>query len=74
MQGFGRALIGCGVLLVLAGTVVVLLGRWGLPLGRLPGDIAYRGKNFSFFAPLGTSLLLSVVLSLVLYVLGRLRR
>jgi hypothetical protein len=74
MQELGRALVGVGILLVVAGALVLLLGRSGLPLGRLPGDIAYRGKSFSFFAPLGTSLLLSVVISLVLYVLGRLRR
>lgn len=74
MQDFGRILVGLGILLVLAGSVVLLLGRSGFPVGRLPGDIAYRGKNFSFFAPLGTSLLLSVVLSLVLYLLSRFRR
>jgi hypothetical protein len=74
MQEVGRALVAFGILLVLAGGVILLLGRSGLPLGRLPGDFAYRGKNFSFFAPLGTSLLLSVALSLVLYLLGRLRR
>ncbi len=74
MQEIGRALVAFGILLVVAGGVVLLLGRSGLPFGRLPGDIAYRGKNFSFFAPLGTSLLLSIVLSLVLYLLGRFRR
>jgi hypothetical protein len=52
----------------------VLLGRTGLPLGRLPGDIFYRGKNATFYFPLATSLLLSVVLSFVLYVIGRFRR
>jgi hypothetical protein len=53
---------------------VLLFARVGLPLGKLPGDIAYRGRNFSFFAPLGSSLLLSLVLSLLLYLLARLRR
>jgi hypothetical protein len=43
-------------------------------LGRLPGDIVYRGKHTSFYFPLATSLLLSVLLSLVLYVIGRWRR
>jgi hypothetical protein len=74
MQDLGRALVGLGLLLVFAGAVVLLLGRIGVPAGRLPGDIAYRGKHFSFFAPLGTSLLLSVVLSLLLYLVSRFRR
>jgi hypothetical protein len=57
-----------------AGMGMVLLDRTGLPLGRLPGDIVYRGKNTTFYFPLATSLLLSLVLSFVLYVIGRFRR
>lgn len=60
-----------GVVLVVAGIALTLLGRLNLPLGRLPGDIVYRGKNTTFYFPLATSLLLSIVLSLVLYVAGR---
>lgn len=63
-----------GVILAVAGMVMVWLGRTGLPLGRLPGDMVYRGKNATFYFPLATSLLLSVVLSFVLYVIGRFRR
>ena len=48
--------------------------RIGLPLGRLPGDISYKGKNVSFYFPLGTSILISVVLSALLYLLSRFRR
>lgn len=70
----GRLLIYAGLLLVAAGVVVIALGRMGLPLGRLPGDITYRSKNVSVFAPIGTSILLSVLLSLLLYVIARLRR
>ena len=70
----GRTLVGIGVVLVLVGLLVMGLGRLGLPLGRLPGDLSYRGKGFQVFAPLGTSLLLSVLLSLLLYVIARLRR
>ena len=60
-----------GVVLVVAGIAVTLLGRVNLPLGRLPGDIVYRGKNTVFYFPLATSVLVSVVLSLVLYIVGR---
>ena len=52
----------------------MLLGRAGLPLGQLPGDILYRGKNTTFYFPLATSILVSIVLSLVLFFLSRFRR
>jgi len=52
----------------------VLLGRMHLPIGRLPGDIVYRGKNTTVYFPLATSILLSVVLTLLLYVVGKWRR
>ena len=63
-----------GGLVVLGGLVLMLLGKTNLPLGRLPGDIYYRGKNTTFYFPLATSILLSVALSLVLYVVSRFRR
>jgi hypothetical protein len=74
MADFGKVLVFLGVILAVAGMAMVLLGRTGLPLGRLPGDIVYRGKNTTFYFPLATSLLLSVVLSFVLYMIGRFRR
>jgi hypothetical protein len=74
MSELGKALIGLGLLLALIGSVLLLAGRAGLPLGRLPGDIAYRGKNVSVFVPLGTSILISIVLSAILYLISRFRR
>ena len=74
MNDLGRLLIGLGVLLLIAGGLLLLLGRTGIPLGKLPGDISYRGKNFSVYVPLGTSILLSVLLSLVFFLLSRFRR
>ena len=74
MSDFGKALLGLGLLLVVIGAVLMVASRIGLPLGRLPGDFAYRGKNVSVFLPLGTSILMSIVLSLVFYVLSHLRR
>jgi hypothetical protein len=66
----GRVLIAFGLLIVLTGVVLVLVGRvpW---LGRLPGDIHFQRGNFTFYFPLATSLLVSVVLTLILYYLGR---
>ncbi len=63
-----------GIALVVIGGIVMLLGRTGFPLGRLPGDILYRGKNTTFYFPLASSILISVVLSIVLFLIGRLRR
>ncbi|MEA2543334.1 MAG: hypothetical protein QOH35_4700 [Acidobacteriaceae bacterium] len=74
MNDLGRLLIGLGLLLMIGGGLLLLLGRTGIPLGRLPGDISYRGKNFSVYVPLGTSILLSVLLSLVFYFISRFRR
>jgi hypothetical protein len=74
MTDLGKLLVVLGIVLVVAGVVVMLLGRTNLPLGRLPGDIIYRGKNTTFYFPLATSLLVSVVLSVVLYVLTRWKR
>jgi hypothetical protein len=74
MTEMGRILVILGVSLVVIGGIIMLLGRTGLPIGRLPGDILYRGKNTTFYFPLATSILISVVLSIVLFLIGRLRR
>ncbi len=74
MSDFGKILVLLGIGLVVAGVVVILVDRTGLPFGRLPGDIFYRGKNTTVYFPLATSVLLSVVLSLVLYLISRFRR
>jgi hypothetical protein len=74
MTDFGKLLIVLGGILLVAGVVLVLLGRTNLAIGRLPGDILYRGKNTTFYFPLATSIVLSVLLSLILYVIGRWRR
>jgi hypothetical protein len=69
----GKILVVLGLLLAALGLLFMLAGRTHLPVGRLPGDIVYRGKHTVFYFPLATSILLSLVLSLVLYVLGKLR-
>lgn len=73
MADIGKMLFVLGVVIAAAGLVFMLLGRTNLPLGRLPGDILYRGKHTTFYFPLVTCILLSVVLSLVLYLIGRFR-
>jgi len=74
MLSLGKLIIFLGVVLVVIGLLFVLLGRTGLPIGRLPGDIMVRRRNFSFYFPLTTSILLSIVLSLVFYFLSRWHR
>jgi hypothetical protein len=74
MADMGRLLVILGIALVVIGGIVMLLGRTGLPLGRLPGDIVYRGKNTTFYFPLATSIVLSVVLSLLFFLIGRFKR
>jgi hypothetical protein len=63
----GRLFIVVGVLLVAAG----LLINWGLPIGRLPGDFTVRRGNFTFYFPLATSIIASIVLTLVLMFFSR---
>ena len=70
----GRIVVVLGVALVVIGGIIMLLGRTGVPLGRLPGDFLYRGKNTTFYFPLASSILISIVLSIVLFLIGRLKR
>jgi hypothetical protein len=74
MPNLAKLLIVTGAMLLVAGLALTLLARTNLPLGRLPGDIVYRGKNTTFYFQLATSLLVSIVLSLALYVLSRFGR
>jgi Protein of unknown function (DUF2905) len=70
----GKLLVLLGGSIVIVGLALMLLGRTNFPLGRLPGDVIFRGKNTSVYFPLASSILLSVVLSILLYVIGRLRK
>jgi len=74
MFELGKTILGLGLLIVAVGAVVMLAARFGIPLGRLPGDVAYRGKHVSVFFPIGTSILLSIVLSLIFYLISRFHR
>lgn len=70
LSGFGKLLMLFGGILIIVGAALVLAEKvpW---LGRLPGDIYIQRRNFTFFFPVTTSILISVVLSLVLYLLSR---
>lgn len=70
MSELGRALIVLGIVVIVLGVVLVLFDRvpW---IGRLPGDIHVQRGNWTFYFPLGTSILLSLILTLVLWLIGR---
>jgi hypothetical protein len=69
----GRALILIGVGLIVLGSLITFSGRLPVRLGRLPGDIVIRGKNSVFYFPVVTSLILSALLTLVLWLVNRFR-
>jgi Protein of unknown function (DUF2905) len=70
----GRALMVLGGCLLLVGGFFFLGGRLPFRLGRLPGDIVHKGENTSFYFPLTTCVLLSVILTLFFWLIGRFRR
>ena len=73
MGEFGKLLMIFGGFLLLLGLLFFALGRTHLPFGHLPGDIYYRGKNFTFYFPLMTCILLSVALSAIFYLINHFR-
>lgn len=70
----GRLLIGIGLMLVVAGVIVLGLERIGLGPGHMPGDLAWRGRHVQVWFPLGTCIVLSLLLTAVLYLLSRIHR
>lgn len=71
MSDLGRLLVGGGLLLVVLGGLVMLFGRLGIPLGRLPGDISIQRPGVSFYFPITTSIVVSLVFSAILWLLRR---
>ncbi len=72
MENVGRFIMLGGIILFLVGGGIYLSAKFGIPLGRLPGDIHIEGRNGSFYFPLTSSILVSVVLTIVLNVAVRL--
>lgn len=71
MQSLGKTLLIIGLLLSAFGVLLILACRFGVPFGRLPGDITYQKKNFTVFIPLGTMLVVSLIASLILNIFSR---
>jgi DUF2905 family protein len=71
MADLGKLLLLFGVIIAAMGAVLLFAGKFHLLIGRLPGDFVYRGKNTVFYFPLATSILLSIILSLIFWLIGR---
>jgi len=71
MENIARFLVIGGIVLILIGGGVYLAAKFGIPLGRLPGDIRIEGKNGSFYFPITTSILVSVALTIILNLIGK---
>lgn len=69
----GKLILGLGLALVAIGAVLMLAGRMGVPMGRLPGDFVYRGKHATVYFPLVTCIVISVILTVILYAISRFR-
>lgn len=74
MADLGKWILGLGLLLVAIGTLLIVASRLGIPIGKLPGDFSYRGKHGAVYFPLATSIVVSLLLSVVLYLISRFRR
>jgi hypothetical protein len=71
MENIARFLVIGGIILILLGGGVYLAAKFGIPFGRLPGDIHIEGKNGSFYFPIVSSIVLSILLTLILNVIIR---
>ncbi|HZD48376.1 MAG TPA: DUF2905 domain-containing protein [Silvibacterium sp.] len=74
MTSLARLLVQIGLILIVAGGVIFLLGRIGISLGSIPGDLTWRRRNVTVFFPLGTSIVVSILLTLLFWLFSRLRR
>jgi hypothetical protein len=71
-QQFGKWLIAAGIIIAVVGVLVMLLGRVGL--FKLPGDLEFGSKNWRIYIPIASSILLSIILTLILWLISRFRR
>jgi len=71
MGSIGRILVVAGLVITVVGVFIMFLSKLSVSIGRLPGDIVIHRKNFTFYFPLATSIILSVLLSLLFYIISR---
>jgi ribose/xylose/arabinose/galactoside ABC-type transport system permease subunit len=73
MSDMGKLLLLLGGVIAVMGAVLLFAGKFNLPIGRLPGDFTWRGRNTTVYFPFATSIVISIVLSLVLWLIQRIR-
>ena len=71
MNQLGKMLIAMGLLIAAVGFLLIIAGKLNIPFGKLPGDITYQKKNLTVFAPFGTMIVVSVILTLILNIFSR---
>jgi len=71
MTEIGKSIIFIGIVIVITGIILLFSDRLPFNLGKLPGDISYKKEDFSFYFPITTSILISIVLSLLFYLFGK---
>ena len=74
MQQFGRTLLLLGAVLIVVGALLYFGGKLPFRFGRLPGDIVHRGRDTTFYFPLVSCLVISVLISLILWIINQFRR
>ena len=71
MNGVARLLMAAGALLFVVGAAIWLASKFGIPLGRLPGDISWQGRNVKIFAPVTTMIIISIILTVIVNLISR---
>lgn len=72
LENFGKIFLIFGIILIITGVIFILAGK--IPfLGKLPGDIYIKKENFAFYFPITTAILISIILSLILNIISRLK-
>ena len=71
MNNLYKILIVTGIILILTGIGVFVLQKFNIPLGKLPGDIAVKNERFSFYFPITTCIIISIVLSIIFYLIRK---
>ena len=71
MAEMGKSIIFIGIVIIIIGVILLFNDKLPFNLGKLPGDITYKKENFSFYFPITTSIIVSIVLSLLFYIFSK---
>ncbi|MBT8348346.1 MAG: DUF2905 domain-containing protein [Sulfurovum sp.] len=71
MAELGKSIIFIGIVIVMIGVILLFIDKLPFNLGKLPGDISYKKENFSFYFPITTSIIISIILSFLFYLFSK---